>query len=160
MKRALILIGAAAVCIAVAGAVIGHIMHLAYGHGVYCALGMAATEGCDTTPATGAARLVSAAVLVVCIPLFAAAYGSLMSAHLRKHMDLHRRAGVAQLREELSVVRKHITDTSAEMHSAHAHHEALKAHATAAAVKPEPAAPDSPPAPDVPKPPRRPGRNT
>jgi hypothetical protein len=184
MKRALILIGAAAVCIAVAGAVIGHVMHLAYGHGVYCALGMAATEGCDTTPATGAARIVSAAVLVVCIPLFAAAYGSLMSAHLRKHMDLHRRAAVAQLREELSVVRKHITDTSAEMHSAldkhaqdlldraDAHHEALKAHVTAATAPPAPAAavsevsepsaavPESPPAAGVPKPPRRPGRNT
>jgi hypothetical protein len=87
-------------------------------------------------------------------------------------MDLHRRAGVAQLREELSVVRKHITDTSAEMHSAldkhaqdlldraDAHHEALKAHVTAATAPA--AAPESPPAAaaDVPKPPRRPGRNT
>lgn len=111
MRRALVLIALAAGCIAAGGALIGATMHLPYGHAVYCSLGYAATEGCDATPATGMGRLVAAAVFVVCIPLFAGAGGSLMSAHLRKHMDLHRRATVAQIRHDLDDVKQHTRKT-------------------------------------------------
>jgi hypothetical protein len=111
VKRALVLIALAAGCVALAGVFIGRTMHLAYGHAVYCALGTAATVGCDKTPADGTARLASAAVIVTCIPLFAAAYGSVMSAHLRRHMDLHRRATVAQIRHDLDEVKAHTRKT-------------------------------------------------
>jgi hypothetical protein len=111
MRRALVLLAAAVAAIAAGGYVIGRIMHLPYGHGLYCAIGVASTEGCDVAPRNQAARLVLAGVIVVCIPLFTAAYSSIMSAHLRKHMDLHRRATVAQIRHDLDDVMAHTRKT-------------------------------------------------
>jgi hypothetical protein len=111
MRRALVLLAAAVAAISAGGYVIGRIMHLPYGHGLYCAIGVASTEGCDVAPRNQAARLVLAGVIVVCIPLFTAAYSSIMSAHLRKHMDLHRRATVAQIRHDLDDVKAHTRKT-------------------------------------------------
>jgi hypothetical protein len=116
MKRAFIYIAAAAACIAAGGEVTARTMHIGYGHGVYCALGTAATVGCDKAPADGAARLASAAVIVVCIPLFALAYGSLSNAHLRKHMALHHAATVKAVSEEMGAVRRHVTTEVGGLH--------------------------------------------
>lgn len=127
MKRAVILVAAAAGCVAVAGVLIGRTMHLGYGHAVYCALGMAATEGCDKVPATGEARLVSALVLVICIPLFAAAYGSLHIGALRKRLAEHHSAIEKAVGLQLQGTREHV---SAEVEKAtQAMHRRMDAHA-------------------------------
>lgn len=151
MKRALIYMAAAAACIIAGGAVIARTMHIGFGHGVYCALGTAATVGCDATPADAGARLASAAVIVVCIPLFALAYGSLSSAHVRKHMGLHRQAAVAQLRAELDDVRAHVT-TSLD-NATSALHRKLDDHAELVNSAVQQAAAMQPPAPAAPEPP-------
>jgi hypothetical protein len=120
MNRAIIYIGLAAAAIAAGGGFLARTMHLPYGHAVYCAIGTAATVGCDAAPADGGARLASSAVIVVCVPLFALAYGSLSSAHLRKHMGLHMRATVKQVKDELASsvteMQKHVTASADALH--------------------------------------------
>lgn len=128
MKRALYLIAAAAGCVAAGGGVLASAMHLSYGRGVYCALGTAATVGCDATPATTTARVASAAVIVVCIPLLAAAYGSLHTRAIGKHTAKQHALTVAAVGKELDGIRQHVTKTVGD--SENALHRRLDDHAT------------------------------
>ncbi len=156
MKRALIYIAAAAACILAGGVLLAVTEHLSAGTGVYCGLGTATTVGCSPGIPV-AARIVSAALMLTAIPLFALAYGSLSNAHLRKHMGLHMKATVAQVRNELEFTLQRLTEEADKRHvilrgaldkhardlldRADAHHAALIAHVSSATARPEPPGP-------------------
>ncbi len=87
MRPAPVLIAAAAGCVLAGGAVISVTWHVSYGHALYCAVGTAATVGCDVTPRTAAGQVTAVAVMLTAIPLLAAAYASLHLDQVRKHVD-------------------------------------------------------------------------
>jgi hypothetical protein len=87
VRRALVLLGAAAAAIAGGGWLLSATWHLGYWHGLYCALGTAATDGCDTTGRTEAGWAAACAVILVAIPLLGAVFALLTGVHLRRHVD-------------------------------------------------------------------------
>lgn len=135
MKRAVILIALAGCCIAGGGWLYALTEHVSYGRGLYCAVGTASTDGCDLTAGTTAARIASVVVILTAIPLLAAAFGTITSAHLRRHMGLHMQSTVAQVKHELASVQKDVTarvdSATAELHRRFDDHAALVASAVA-----------------------------
>jgi hypothetical protein len=92
VRRAWWLLAAAAVSVIAGGAVIAATWRLSFGHGLYCSLGMASTDGCDAQPASTAGRIAAAAVMLTAIPLLAAAFGSLHLDRVKAHLDAHHRS--------------------------------------------------------------------
>lgn len=72
-RRVLLLLAAAAACVAGGGWLLAVTWHLSLGTGLYCAVGHAATVGCN--PALdGAAQVASVLVMLTAIPLLAAVF--------------------------------------------------------------------------------------
>lgn len=87
MKRAAVLLAAAALAVIAGGIAIAITWHLSLGHGIYCSVGTASTVGCDTAPARPAGQLAAVAVMLTAIPLLAAVFASLHLDQVRKHVD-------------------------------------------------------------------------
>jgi HAMP domain-containing protein len=56
-------------------------------HGLYCAIGTATTVGCDIPPATGPAYVLTVAMMVTVVPLFAAVFSFFTSGLTAGHVD-------------------------------------------------------------------------
>jgi hypothetical protein len=87
MTRARLLLAAAAADIIAGGALIAATWGLSFGYGLYCAVGVATTVGCDATPHGTAGRIVVVAVMLTAIPLLAAAFAQLHLDKVRDHID-------------------------------------------------------------------------
>lgn len=74
MRRALILLAAAAGAVTGGGWLLAVTWHLSYAHGLYCSLGTASTTGCDVSAPGPAGWLAGGAVIVMAIPLLAAVF--------------------------------------------------------------------------------------
>lgn len=89
MRRALILLAAAAVAVTGGGWLLAITWHLGYGQGLFCSLGTAATVGCNAVPRDAAGEAAAAAVIAVAIPLLAAVFALATSAHVTRRVRQH-----------------------------------------------------------------------
>lgn len=58
-------------------------------HGLYCALAIGATDGCDVNSPSAWGRFVEACVILIAVPTLGYAFTQVTSGHLKKHMDFH-----------------------------------------------------------------------
>jgi hypothetical protein len=101
VKRAWLLLAAAALSVIAGGAVIAATWHVSFGHGLYCSLGTASTVGCDKQPVSPAGWIAASAVMLTAIPLLAAAFGSLHLDKVRKHVAASEKHLKAHFEERL-----------------------------------------------------------
>jgi hypothetical protein len=123
VKRAWAALGAAAGCVAGGGWLIAATWHLSYGHGLYCAIGVASTVGCDTVPRTPAGRDVAIAVMLTAIPLLATVFALATSGHItgriREHLETTTHAALADMRRELADLKATAEKTRRSAAAAH-----------------------------------------
>jgi hypothetical protein len=81
MRRTLSLLAAAVACVLAGGWLLARTLHVGFGHGLYCAVGLGLTNGCDVAPHGGRGQLVATAVMLIVIPLLAAAFARLTAMH-------------------------------------------------------------------------------
>lgn len=93
MKRALILLGAAAACLTGGAVAFSAVQHLPFPAALYWAVETGTTVGYgDVTPTSPAARLTAAVVMLTAIPLLGAAFALVTSAHIGRRLDRHHKA--------------------------------------------------------------------
>jgi hypothetical protein len=123
MKRALVLLAAAAAIMATEGKLLASAWHLTYGHGLYCVIGVASTVGCDAGPHSVAGRGAAVVVILTCIPLLAAVFSWLTGRHAGRH-------AAAKVKEHLADAEKRIAEEADRRHMIMARHveNVVKAH--------------------------------
>jgi hypothetical protein len=89
MRKAWIVLASASASVVVGGAIITLIWKVAFWAALYCSVGLASTEGCAQSASTGVEQVVTVAIMLISIPLLAAAFSLLTSAHIHKHLSLH-----------------------------------------------------------------------
>lgn len=109
MKRAALLIAAAVAVIAACGWLLSAAWHLTYGHGLYCAIGVASTVGCDAEPRSGAGRLVAVVVILVTVPTLAAVFAWLTGHHAGSK-------AAAKVHEQVKAAEKRIAEEADKRH--------------------------------------------
>jgi hypothetical protein len=83
--------------------------HISLGHGLYCAVGVATTEGCDTGPTSAAGRLVAVGVILVAVPLLAAVFALLTGHHAARRAS-------GWVHEHVSATEKRLTAEADQRH--------------------------------------------
>ena len=87
-KRALMLLGVTAALDIVLGIAYGHAMRIGEFHGIYCATGMADTEGCDVVPVGIAAYWLAFGMQLTMIPLFGSVLAFFTTGLTADHIDM------------------------------------------------------------------------
>lgn len=101
-KRALTVLALTVVLDVVLGILYSTANHIPALHGLYCALGTATTVGCDITPVTGFAYVLSAVMMVTVVPLFASVFAFFTSGLTADHVDKVTEVQTSQIKEHLS----------------------------------------------------------
>lgn len=86
MRRALALLATALIGVVLGGWWLSATWHISLGYGIYCAIGVASTEGCSAAPTTGAGRTAAVVLILVLIPVLAAVFALLNGMHVAKHV--------------------------------------------------------------------------
>lgn len=105
MRRALVLLAAALAGVTLGGWWLSATWHLSFAHGMYCAVGLASTEGCDAVPQSGSGRLAAVVLIVILIPILAAVYALVTSAHIG-----------GKVRDSEERIKKHFAEELARHH--------------------------------------------
>jgi hypothetical protein len=87
VSRVRVLLAATAADITAGGWLISATWKISLLHGLYCAVGTAATVGCDTTPATNPGRAAQVLLMLTAIPLLAAVFGQLHLDKVNEHIE-------------------------------------------------------------------------
>lgn len=111
MRHALVLLAAVAASLLLGAGLITAAWHLGYLHALYCAIGNAATDGCDVTPRTGAGQVVAVVVILVTIPLFGLLVARVTSVHVDRLWRRRNGADIAQIRETAEKAHRIAADT-------------------------------------------------
>jgi voltage-gated potassium channel len=106
-RRALVVIGVAAILDVIGGLSFAAVEHLSDGLGIYWAITTATTVGYgDVTPHTGAGHVIAVLVMLSVIPLFAATFSLLTSGLTATHV----RKGNSELHEKLDHLIRHTAE--------------------------------------------------
>jgi hypothetical protein len=109
VKRAIVLLAAAAAVMAAEADLLAATWHVTYGHGLFCVLGIASTVGCDAQPPGVAGRLAAVVVILTCIPILGAVFAWLTGKHAARH-------AAAKVREHLGATEKRIAEEADKRH--------------------------------------------
>jgi hypothetical protein len=111
VRRALALLALAGAVILAGAVLIAATWHLPYPHALYCAIGNAATDGCDALPRTGAGQLAAVAVMLTAVPLLAAVFALATGAHVLHRWNRHHGRDLEQIRETAEKAHRIAADT-------------------------------------------------
>lgn len=76
--------------------------HMAIGHGLFCAIGNAVTEGACTAPGTTAGHWIDVVEFLLVVPLFAATFSLLTSGLTAGHVDRAEKRIKAHVTDQLA----------------------------------------------------------
>ena len=114
MSRGRNLLLAAVACIIAGGFGLAFTEHLGPLRGLYCSVGTATTAGCDVTAVLPWARVVTASLMLVAVPLLAAGFAEVTAKRVHARMSGHLAAELADLRDK-------VRQDSAALHTALQH---------------------------------------
>jgi phosphate/sulfate permease len=102
MKKILAVLFAAIGSVFLGGLVIELVWKIPFFAGLYCSLGLASTEGCTQTASTGTEQIITVLIMLISIPLLAAAFSLMTSAHIRKHVNRHTDEKIAEHNQQIN----------------------------------------------------------
>ena len=86
-KRAAVLLALVTVADIVSGLLLAAVEHVPGWHGVYCAVGLTTTDGCDLTFHTGQAYGLAAVDMILFVPLWGTVFSFFTTGLMADHVD-------------------------------------------------------------------------